>query len=284
MGRRLLSHVLISLAVFVLTATLFIWTIDGRVVNADSLNGELRKAGAMQEIATLLPEIAGGDNEDSTPEKQAEQKETIRSAVTVEYVDQKITATTRSLITFIREGEPQPVIDLSDFPERLRATGAEVDGDFNEEFAEPIQLNEEGKLDNISNLYKVFSMMKYVGLLLFASLMLAEWFVAERGKKLKRISRVFLYAGLWYALYWGVLIVFPKIFGEKLRSAVDAEKFDPSELIDSVVRAVQGLFAGYFLSFAIGCFFITTVLYLIRHFKHGDVVPTAPAPVKTKKR
>lgn len=57
-------------------------------------------------------------------------------------------------------------------------------------------------------------------------------------------------------------------------------KYDTSGLIDSVLKAVQGLFSGYFLGFALGCFMIATALYVIRHIKHGDVLSTNSVPTK----
>lgn len=277
MLKRITSHLLIGLAVFVLTATLFVWTVDNRVVNSEALSGELRKAGVMEEIYKLLPDVFSNDQEDASLEEIAEIRRAISDAVTLEYVDSKITATTDSVITFIRDGEPDPVIDLSDFPDRVRATGVNVDQEFEESFAKPVQLNESGNLDNVSSGYIVFSNLRYVGLVIFALLLLAEWFVAERGQKLKRISRVFLYAGLWFLLYWGLLILLPKVFGDDLRSSVVSEGFDASSLVESVIVAVQGLFSVYFLTFALSCLAVATALYLVRHYRHGDVIKDIPS-------
>ncbi len=280
---RFLSHLLVSVATFVLTATLFIWTIDARVLNADVLSGELRKAGVGQELTKLMPEIVTGDEKEVDATELADMKSKIGSAVSADYVESKIGDISYSVLTFMREGEPDPTLDLSDFPERIKAAGIEADGDFSENFAEPIKLNENGDLDPIHDAYNIFNMVKYAGIALFAVLMLIEWFVAERGKKLMRISRVFLYAGVSYLLYWVILILIPIVFGDNLRSSVQA-KYDTSALIDSVMKAIQGLFSIYFLSFAIGCLFITTVLYLIRHYKHGDVLRDPQTNSRTPKK
>ena len=277
MGRRLLSHLLISLAVFILTATFFMWTVDSRVLEPTALSSELRKAGVAQEIAKLMPEIVTADKQESTLEEAEDMKNKISQAVTVDYVDQKITEITNSVLTFVRNGEPQPVISLSDFPERLKALGVETDGDFADEFAKPIELNKEGKLDNINKGYETFKLLKYAGLALFAVLMLLEWFVAEKGQKLKRISRVFLYAGVSYLIYWLALIVAPGRLTSTLQKNVNAE-YDTMGLIDSVLKAVQGIFSGYFLVFTVVCLGIATLLYAIRHYRHGDVLPGS-APV-----
>lgn len=281
MARRLLSHLLISLAVFVLTATFFMWTIDARVLEPVALSGELRKAGVSKELASLMPQIVTADEEASEIEK-LDMTQKISQAVTADYVEKKIMAITESVLTFVRTGEPQPVIDLSDFPDQLIADGVDVGSDINDKFSEPIKLNENGDLDKIHEGYQVFNMVKVAGIFLFALIMLIEWFVAERGKKLRRLSRVFLYAGISYLLYWVALIVAPMVFGDKLRSSVQAE-YDASGLVDAVIKAVQGMFSLYFLVFAVTCLGIATILYIIRHYKHGDVLPSnAPTLKKSK--
>lgn len=102
----------------------------------------------------------------------------------------------------------------------------------------------------------------------------AEWFVAERGQKLKRISRVFLYSGLWYVVYWLSLVVVPAQLSEKLVKNIGGD-FDPTKLVDAVLKAVAGLFSSYFLGFAIICLVIALILYIIRHLKHGDVMSSS---------
>lgn len=285
MIRRITSHLLIGLAVFVLTATLFIWTVDARVMNADVLSGELRKAGVMEEISSLLPEIVTVDSEEeANPEEIEQLRQAVSDVVTVDYVDSKLTSATDSIILFIREGEPDPVIDLSDFPQRVRNAGVEVDSELEREFANPIQINENGNLDNIASGYKVFSNFRYIGLVLFLLIMVAEWFVAERGKKLKRVSRVFLYAGLWYLLYWGLLILLPRLFGDVINSGVSNEDFDATNLANSIIEAVQGLFSSYFLGIAIVCLVVAVFLYVVRHFIHGDVVNSEKSTQKPNKK
>lgn len=280
MARKLLSHLLISVALFVLTATFFMWTIDNRVLNPDSLSAELRKAGVGQELSELMPEIVTAEN-NSTDEEKADVSSKISKVVTAAYVDEKITQITDSVLTFVREGEPQPQIDLSDFPQQLKAAGIEADGDFAEGFEKPIELNKEGKLDNIHNGYQIFSMVKYAGLLLFAVFMLLEWYVAEKGQKLKRISRVFLYAGLSYMIYWLALIVAPSQLASTLQQNVQAN-YDTTGIIESVLKAVQGLFSGYFLGFTVFCFSVALVLYIIRHYRHGDVLPSSDSNAASK--
>lgn len=283
MARKLLSHFLIGLAVFILTATFFMWTIDNRVLEPTALSGELRKAGVAQELSKLMPEIVTGDKETSTPAELEDMKNKISQVVTAEYVDTKVTEITNSVLTFVRNGEPQPVISLSDFPERLKALGVDVDGDFADEFAKPIELNKEGKLDNLNKGYETFKLVKYAGLALFLIIMTLEWFTAERGQKLKRTSRVFLYAGVSSLIYWVALVLAPGRLSSTLQNNVEAE-YDTTGLIDSVLKAVQGIFSGYFLMFTVACLGIALLLYVIRHYKHGDVLPGSPAPAVSSKK
>jgi len=280
MARKLLSHLLISVALFVLTATFFMWTIDNRVLNPVTLSAELRKAGVGQELSDLMPEIVTADN-NATNEEKADISSKISKAVTAEYVDGKISQITDSVLTFVREGEPQPQIDLSDFPQQLKAVGIEAEGDFAEGFEKPIEINKEGKLDNIHNAYQIFSMVKYGGLILFAVLMLLEWYVAEKGQKLKRISRVFLYAGISYLIYWAALVIMPGRLTSTLQKSVQAN-YDTTGIINAVLKAVQGLFSGYFLGFTIFCLGIAIVLYVIRHYRHGDVLPSSNSKAASK--
>ncbi|MCA9328833.1 hypothetical protein KC959_03605 [Candidatus Saccharibacteria bacterium] len=278
--KRFLSHVLMNLAVFLLTASLFIWTIDARVLDSDVLNDEFNKAGVSQELTKLLPEMLTSGQNDATQEEIQDIQNKVSDAIQDDYVQGKIEDITASVIGFMKGDVQQPVIDLSDFPEQLRARGVDVDDEFAKNFEEPIEINKDGNLNPISDGYSIFSTLKYIGLGLFALVLILEWFVTEKGKKLKRVSRIFLYSGLWFLLYWGLIILLPKVFGDSIRSSVQAN-YDASGLIDAIIKAVQGLFASYFLGFAVGCFVITAVLYAVRHFVHGDVVPnTNPAPQK----
>jgi hypothetical protein len=111
--------------------------------------------------------------------------------------------------------------------------------------------------------------------------MLGEWFVAERGQKMRRVSRVFLYAGLWYLFYWLMLIVVPGQLSVRVKDKLPAD-VDLTGMLDAVLRAVQGLFTMYFLSFALVCLTIALILYIIRHYKHGDVLATSTRDVSAK--
>lgn len=269
MSKKFISHALIGFAALVLTMTLFIWTVDLRVLNADVLSGELRKAGVPLELRKLIPEIFTGDANELSKQELDDTRLKISEAVSNNYVDRKLSSVSQSIIEFIKEGEPDPVIDFIDFPEKLAIAGVDYDQEFKEKFAEPIQLNKNGDLNIIPKTYKVLSILKYAGLGLFALIMLVEWLVTEKGSKLRRASKVFFYSGISYLMYWVILILLPLAFGDKLHATVQA-KYDVGSLIGSIVVAIQGLFYFYFLVFAAVCLFIALILYLLRKFMYSS--------------
>jgi hypothetical protein len=275
MFKRLLSHLLIGLATFTLTATFFMWTIDSRLLEPTVLNGELQKAGVFEEFTNLLPQIVTPDEQATEQEKQ-DMAQKISKAIDADYVHDKLLAVSTSLATFMKSGEPDPKLDLSDFPDRLMMNGVEAGDDIQSKFKDPVELNKDGKLDMIPKVYKTFSMVKWAGVFVFAGLLLLEWLVVEKGKKLRRVSRVFLYAGVSYLIYWGLLVGAQGKLGPVLQKNVSAS-YDTTGLITAILKAINGIFSAYFLSFALGCFAITVTLYAIRHYRDGDVLKS-PEP------
>ncbi len=256
------------------------WTVDNRVLEPGVLSGELRKAGVSQELSNLMPQIITAESDD--PVEKGDMAVKVSQAVTVDYVERKILQISDSVLMFVKAGEPQPVVDLSDFPNQLATAGVDVGDDIKDKFDEPIQLNKNGNLDKVTDAYKIFGYIKYAGIALFAALLLLEWYISERGKKLRRVSRIFLYAGVSYLIYWGILFAAPGRLATTLQKNVQAE-YDTTALIDAVLKAIRGLFGAYFLSFAVVSLGIALVLYIIRHYKHGDVVVASTAPIATKK-
>lgn len=282
MFKRLLSHLLIGLATFTLTATFFMWTVDTRILDATVLNDELNKAGVAKEFTTLLPQIVTSDEKSSESEKQ-DMAQKISKAIDADYVQNKVLAVSSSLIAFMKAGEPDPTLDLSDFPDRLAANGVEVGNDIQSKFDVPVMLNKEGKLDAIPKAYKTFNMVKWAGVFVFVGLLSLEWLMVEKGKKLRRVSRVFLYAGVSYLIYWGALVVAQGKLGPVLQKNVSAT-YDTTGLITAILKAVNGLFSSYFLSFALGCLAITVALYAIRHYRDGDVLKSEQAVSTASKK
>jgi hypothetical protein len=278
-----MSHVLISIAVFSLTTTFLLWVVDTALLNPVKLTDSLRRSNVPAAIADALPNAIKDDK--ATPAEIADKKVKISKVVTPEYVDQKITVIAQTMGDFIRKGAPQPKIDLSDFPTKLRASGVEVGKDIDKNFATPIELNKDSKLDPLPKAYKWLHLAKILGITLFALIMIIEWFVAEKGAKLKRISRVFFHTAFWSGAYWLALVLIPDKVIKKVQSD---PKFDSqfNGLINAFTKAIQNLLGVYFLSFAIICIVITIALYGTRIVlkkledqknakKPRDVYPTA---------
>lgn len=281
MGRRLLSHLLITLAVFSLIGVFFVTFIDNGVLNSDKLVGSLKDANVPEALASAVPEIATGDAQDITDVEKAEMQEKISKVVTPDYVTQKLESITSSLIIFIREGEPEPVLNISDFPQKLRDSGVDVGEDLDNNFAEPIQLNKNGELDSIPQFYKTFSLVKLAAILLCAGLFAAEWFVAKKGDKLHRIGRIFLHAGLWFVALYAFVVFGPDKFSPKLTQQIDSPKV--VDLVQSVISAVQSLVTSFLLPFAVVCLTLAIVFYAVRHIKKQEQSNTSKTTPKPKK-
>lgn len=284
MGRRFLSHLLITLAVLSLSLTFFVWLIDSVVLNPSKLVGSLRESEVPTAIANIIPERISESNKEV-----AQQTEDISSKVAVvvtpDYVDQKIEAIAVSVIGFVKGEKADPVIDLADFPERLRASGIEAGDDINKTFAEPINLNKEGSLSKLPEAYDKFVLVKRLGIIIFVVLLAAEWFAAPKGEKLKRVGRIFLHAAIWFGTFALVLAVaLPNLLLPEVRTATN----DPAmnALIESLVKSIQSLFTQYFIGSAIVCGVLTVVFYVLRKVINGgnnsSSTPSATKPAPTK--
>lgn len=306
MGRRLLSHLLITAAIFSLSMTFFIWVIDMAVLTPTNLTKALREGGVPSAIASIIPDQAAkgdeGDNKncqnnqpgntqlmpentgcqpkvksEQDKKEEAEMKAKIASIITPDYVDQKLANITTSFIGFIKDPTKSPTLDISDFPTKLRASGVEVGDDIDKNFAKPIDLNANGRLNVLPKAYPLFKVMKYAGAIFCILLLVAEYFVAAKGDKLHRIGRIFLHVGFWYTVWWVALVLVPTQVLPRLKDKVQAgESID--NLIDAIAKSIQHLLSRYFLSFAIVCWLIAIVLYAVRHMrKHVDKIQAVPA-------
>lgn len=281
MLRRLLSHALISLAVVCLVATFYIWLLDNVLLNPSKLVPALKDAGVSAAIANILPEKA---TEDAKPDEREDMKAKISQVVTPDYVNEKLQAIAASVTTYMRQGTPQPIIDISDFPAKLRASGVEVGNDIDKNFAKPIELNKEGKLDKLPQAYKLLKLVKIAGLALFVVLLLLEWWVAARGEKLKRVGRVFLHSAVWFGLFFISIVVIPNMLAPKIKESINDA--NSNALVESVIKAVQKLFGQYVLAMFIACAVLAVSLYLMRHGKkHIQAIQETPLakPARTIK-
>lgn len=270
--RRLLSHLLISLAVLCFIATYFMWVIDATVLNAKKLTGELRKNGVPSALANVLVDRAV----EEMPEQDKEaNRPKVAQVLTAKYVDRKLTEIADTLSTYMKKGNPQPSINLTDFPGQIRAAGISLTEEQAARFDEPIQLNKGGDLNAIPQLYKTFSIAKYAGLILCIVLIVAEWFVSPVGIKLRRTGRVFLHTSLWFFVTWLGLIFFPS------RVVTDGKIVGSNTslhmLAESVVTTIRHLFSLQLLTFAIVMGVCAVIFYVLRHTRtHLEKIKDVP--------
>ncbi len=251
---------IISLAAFCLMTTFFVWVVEHALLSPQRLVPALRAGGVPGAIATALPDIT---TQEIPEQDRADAKAKIAQVVTPEYLDQKTQLLVETTTQFIKQGSPQPTLDLSDFPALLKANGVETGTDIEKEFSKPIQLNDKGQISQLPQVYSKFKLLKYIGAVLFVLLLAAEWFLAEKGKKLQRIGRIFLHAGIWYLVSYVLLIVAPNQISIRLKDAV---KDQPavSDIANAFAKSIQNLFGSYILQFAVVCLTLAAILYIVR--------------------
>jgi len=281
MARRIFSHVLITLAVFFLIATFFTFLVDNVLLNTDKLTSALKNSGVNTEITNILPDIA---TKDAPIEELENMKQQIIRIVDQDFVTTKVTNLTSSLSEFLKKGTPEPTIDLSDFPQKLQAAGIEVDQKMIDDFTKPIEINEDGQLDKLHDFYETFTKIKIAGVIICILLLIGEWFVAEKGKKLQRIGRIFLHTSIWLFFFWVITVFLPVTFTNKLNSPKEGD-IDTTELIKSAVKAIQNLISPYMLGTAIVFGVIAAVLYILRKYipKNKQGASQSPKPQSASK-
>jgi hypothetical protein len=281
MARRLFAHLLITLAVLSLVATYFIWVIDATVLNAKKLPAELQKNGVSSELAAVLVERTTRDM--SGPEKEQNIAK-VAQVITPKYIDKKIQESADALITFMKNGSPQPTLDLTDFPGQVRAAGVLLTDEEAAKFDEVIALNDNEVLNWVPRAYSTLGKAKYAGIFLFVLLLVAELFTSPVGTKLQRTGRIFLHTSIWFFVLWLSVIFLPYQFASKAKQAIQ----DPTlhALVDAVLGTVRGLFSVQFLSFAIVCAVVAGILYVLRHTrKHIEKIKEVPtARIKSRKQ
>lgn len=271
--RRLSSHLIITCAVFCLVATYFIWVIDATFLNATSLNKALVSSGVPSAIATTLPDKLEMGEDGKVAD--AEMKAKITQVVTPAYVEHKIKEITTSLITFVRNGQPQPVVELTDFPTQIREAGIELSEEEAAKFNKPIELNQSGSLDKLPKYYQTFELAKYFGIILFLVLLGVEWAVAEKGKKVRRIGRIFLHAGIWFALFWTAVVFIPSRLLQQLSKDPNASSLQ--DVGSAMLQTLQSLLTPQLLGAAIVCFVFAAIAYILRHGKkHLETIKEVP--------
>jgi uncharacterized protein YggT (Ycf19 family) len=262
-------------------ATYFVWVIDATVLNANKLPAELQKSGVSSEIAAVLVErttrdMSGAEKEQNTAK--------VAQVITPKYIDKKIQEAADALITFMKNGSPQPTLDLTDFPGQVRAAGVLLTDEEAAKFDEVIALNENEVLNWVPRAYNILGKAKYAGIFLFVLLLVAELFTSPVGTKLQRTGRIFLHTSIWFFVLWLSVIFLPYQFASKAKEAVQDSTLHA--LIDAVLGTVRGLFSVQFLGFAIVCAVVAVILYVLRHTrKHIEKIKEVPtARIKSRKQ
>lgn len=271
--RRLSSHLIITCAVFCLVATYFIWVIDATFLNTKALNNALVSAGVPSALASTLPDKLTENKDSQVQDPLVKAK--ITQIVTPEYVERKLKETTSALITFVRNGQPQPVVELNDFPGQIRAAGIDIGETEAANFDKPIQLNQSGSLDKVPKYYQNLELAKYFGIILFLTLLGVEWLVAEKGMKLRRIGRVFLHAGLWFLLFWLTVVFVPSRLLNQVSS--DPNSGSIQKVGAAMVDTLQLLLTPQLLGAAVVCLMFAIIIYILRHSKkHLQTIQEVP--------
>lgn len=272
MAKRILSHILIALAVASLISTYFIWVVDATVFNPTKLTEELRKSGVSSELANVLVERTV---QKMPPEEAEVNRPKVAQVITPVYIERKLNELAKALTTFMKEGSPQPTLDLTDFPGQVGNAGITLTLEESAEFDKPIELNKQEKLNWLPRAYKILGKAKYVGVLLFIVLLTIELFVSPTGQKLKRTGRIFLHTSVWFFTLWAMLIYVPSKLAERASDSIKDQGLQ--ELVDSVLQTISSLFSIQFLGFAIVTAVIAITMYVLRHtFKHLEKIKEVP--------
>lgn len=271
--RRVLSHILIASAVFFLVATYFVWVIDATFLNGKQLSNAFVTAGLQSALATTLPEKMA-KAEGSLPVDPV-MKAKIAQTITPLYVEAKLKQATTTVLTFVRNGQPQPTIDIKDFVLLVNDAGIQIDNEQVANFKKPVLLNESGGLDNLPKYYQKLEYAKYFGIAIFLVILCIEWFVAERGKKLRKIGRIFLHSGLWFTLFWLTVVFLPSKLIDNINKGPGA---DPMQAVGvAMVKTMQLLLTPQLLGAAVVCFVVAAIIYISQHGKsHLQTIKEVP--------
>jgi hypothetical protein len=219
-----------------------------------------------------------------TGEEKEQNTAKVAQVITPKYIDKKIQESADALIVFMKNGTPQPTLDLTDFPGQVRAAGVLLTDEEAAKFDEVIELNENEVLNWMPRAYGILGKAKYAGIALFVLLLVAELFISPVGTKLQRTGRIFLHASIWFFVLWLSVIFLPFQFASRAKLAVEDQALHG--LIDAVLGTIRGLFSVQFLGFAIVCAVVAGTLYALRHTrKHIEKIKEVPtARIKSRKQ
>ncbi len=287
--KALLSFIVTNLAIFVLTTSFLAWAVDASLLQPDKLLPALEKSGTSEAIAEAIPRlIVAEDGQGDVVTDLVTQK--ITEVTTEEYVNEKLKGVVISITTYIKEGEPEPRLDLTDLPDKLGMTGVEVPPEIAKNTNQPISLvepNKENPLTGLRKGYQTLQLVKIGGLIVGLLLLVIDWFLAGRGRKAIRFTAIFLSLAFWSGVYYFVISYIPGlVVGRFDRSPQGAAM---EKIATSILDAISLLLAGYFKTFALTCLALG-VICLVLHFvlktknklSPSDSAPKPSAPPSVK--
>lgn len=289
--KKLLSVAVVNAAVLMITLSFMAWVFDSTLLDASALTRALKENGVAKAIADAIPEMAKpeeqrGPNGEILPEDIAETakiKETISKSIDEPYIQKKIDSVVTSVIGYIKTGNPQPVLDLSDFPARIESATGEVPVELKEELSKPINLTEKVDAKALSSVrqgYDGLKLFKIIGPIIAVILLIFEWLLTQKGKRLGKTAWVFIAAGLWGMLWWLVISRAPDILMTKVEANQEAEK-SMVAIVDSLLNSLSSLLSQRFLQFGIACIAVAGILLLVRFIlgrrSKSDAVSVASA-------
>jgi hypothetical protein len=286
--RKILSVIVVNAAVFMITLSFMAWVFDTKLLDAPSLTGALKDNGVAKAIADAIPEMTvpeeqhgpDGEIKPQDPAEVARVKDTIKKAIDEPYIQKKIDGVVTNVIGFVKTGEPAPTLDLTDFPARVAETTGEVPEELQKNLAEPIDLSEKANknaVESIRKSYDVLSLFKVLGPVLAVLLLMAEWFLTPKGKRLGKTAWVFIAAGMWSLLWWFLLSRAPDLIMTKVESSKQTENA-LAGIVSALLNSISSLLTQSFLWFTIACFGVAAVLLAVR-FALAKLKPTTTGAV-----
>lgn len=295
--RKLLSVLVVNAAVLMIILSFMAWVFDTKLLNATQLTQSMDKNGVAKAIAEAIPAMTVPDKEERGPDGQplpidpvekAKVEATIREVVDEPYVRTKINGTVSSVIGFIKTGKPEPTIDLTDFATRIESSTGEIPKELQEKLGEPIRLNDDKNqkmFTSVRESYNLLSMFKIIGPIIAAILLLIEWFLTPKGKRLGKTAIVFISAGAWGLLWWLFISRAPDIIVTKVKAGEGNEQTMIS-VVTAVLKSLSTLLSASFLQFSLGCFVIAGLLLLARFIgskmKASQAAAAQPVPVANR--
>lgn len=276
---------MVAVAVFFLVASLLIWTINLRVLNAKTLSGALKDSGTYAAVAKELPDIA---TKDQSAEDIAKVKPALTNAIDEQYVNAKTDALMNSFIGYIKNNGATVSIDLSDLSGRIAAQGQEPPKEIAKELKEPIDLagkNAEA-FSKIRQAYNWLKLATILGPVIFGLVLLLEWFVTDKQHRLARFGRAFATTALWSLAFWFGTHQLTQYAYEKVKA--EADLTHGLSIVRTLLDAVDNLLGTTFLLFGSGCLILGVIFYIL-HFAIerkpvAAVVAAAESSKKTKSK